>query len=50
MVVLFISVGRMLFLVPIFDNADPLFALVIIPSFYLPHVEVIDQNPANGSL
>jgi len=35
---------------PIIDIADPLFTLVIIPGFYLHHVEVVDQNPASGSL
>jgi len=28
---LFISIGRVQFLAPTFDNADPLFALVITP-------------------
>jgi len=48
MTVLFISIGRMSFLAPIFDNADQLFALVITPSFYLHHIEVVDQDPANA--
>jgi len=39
---LFISIGRMPFLVPILDNTEPLFALVIASSFYLHHVEVAD--------
>jgi len=38
--VLFISIGQMLFLAPILDSADPLFALVITPGFYLHHVVV----------
>jgi len=37
-VVLFISIGRMPFLVPTLDNADPLFVLVITPGFYLHHI------------
>jgi len=37
--VLFISNGRISFLAPIFDSADPLFALMIAPGFYLHHVE-----------
>jgi len=48
--VLFISIGRMAFLSPNLDNANPLFALVIIPAFYLHHVEVADQNPASVAL
>jgi len=48
--VLFISIGRMPFLAPTLDNADPLFALVIKPGFYLHHVEVADLDPASGSL
>jgi len=51
MTVLFISIGRMPFLVPTVDNADPLFALVITLGFYLHHVEVADQqDPASGCL
>jgi len=38
------------FLVPTLDNADPLFALVTTPGYYLHHVEVADQDPASGSL
>jgi len=39
------------FLAPTLDiNADPLFALVIAPGFYLHHVVVVDQDPASGSL
>jgi len=48
--VLFISIGRMPFLSPTLDNANPLFALVITPGFYLHHVEVADRDPASGSL
>jgi len=39
------------FQAPILDNADPLFALVIITlGFYLHHVEVADHNQASSSL
>jgi len=48
--VLFISIGRMPFLPPTVDIADPLFALVIKLSFYLHHLEVADQEPASGCL
>jgi len=48
--VLYISIGRMPFLVLTLDNASPPFALVITPGFYLHHVEVADQDPASGSL
>jgi len=48
--VLFIYIGRMLFLARTLDNADSHFALVITPGFYLHHVEVADQDPASGSL
>jgi len=38
----------MRFLALSFDNADPLFAQVVInPGFYLHHVEVADQDSAN---
>jgi len=50
MAVLFIYIDRMLFMAPTLDNADPLFALVITPGFYLHHVEVADKDPASGSL
>jgi len=40
----------MLVLTPTLDNADPLFALVIISSFYLHHVEVVDQDPGSQLL
>jgi len=43
MAALIISTDRMIFLAPTFDNADPLFALVITPGLYLHHVEVADQ-------
>jgi len=45
--VLFISLGRMPALAPTLGNDDPLFALVITPSFYLPHVELADHDPAS---
>jgi len=48
--VLLIFFGQMSFLALTFDNADPLFALVITPGFYLHHVEVADQDAASGSL
>jgi len=50
MAALFISIGRMPFLAPTLDNANPLVSVVITPGFYLHHVEVTDQNPASGSL
>jgi len=50
MAVLFISIDRMSFLAPTLDNADPLFVLVTTPGIYLHYVEVVDQNPASGSL
>jgi len=40
--VLFISIDRMPFPPPTLDNADPLFALVTTPGFYLHHVDVAD--------
>jgi len=49
MTVLFIFIDRMLFRVQTLNNADPLFALVIKPSFYLHHVEVAYQELASGS-
>jgi len=39
-----------LFLAPTLDIADPLFALMMTPGLYLPHLEVADQDPASGSL
>jgi len=50
MAVLFISIGWTFFQGPTFDNADPLFALMITPDLYLHHREVADQDPASGSL
>jgi len=50
MAVLFISIGRMLFVAPTLDNANPLFGLGITPDFHLHPVEVADQDPASGSL
>jgi len=47
---LFISIGRMPFLAPTPDDADPLLALALSPCFYLHHVEAADQDPASGSL
>jgi len=44
--VLFIFIDRMPFLTPTFDNADPLFALLITLGFYLQHVQVACQDPA----
>jgi len=37
-------------LAPILDNAEPPFAMVIVPGFYLHYIEVVDQDPANDSL
>jgi len=50
MAVMFFDIGRMLFLAPTPDTADPLFALAITPDFYMHHLEVVDQDPARGSL
>jgi len=50
MAVLFISIGRMPFLMPTLNNADMLFSLWITTGFYLHHVEVADQDPTSGSL
>jgi len=50
MAVLFISIGRMPFLASTLGNADPLFAMVITPGFYLHHVGVADQDTTTGSL
>jgi len=48
--VLFISIGRIPYLAPTLDNADPLFALVIvIPCFHLHQLEVANQDPVSGS-
>jgi len=32
------------------DNADQLFAVVIAPDFFLHRIEVVDEDPASGSL
>jgi len=50
MAVLFMSIGWTLFLALTLDNADPLFALVITPGFYLHHIKMADQDPASGRL
>jgi len=50
MTVLFVSIGRMPFLVPTLDNADLLFALLITPGLYMHLVEVVDEDSAIGSL
>jgi len=42
--VLLIFIARMPFLMPTLDNADPFFALVIIPGFYLNLIEVAVQD------
>jgi len=39
---LFIPMGRMPFLAPTLDNADPLFEFVKKTGFYLNHLEVTD--------
>jgi len=36
------------FLAPTFDNADPLFPLVITPGFYQHHIEMEYQDPDSG--
>jgi len=43
-------IGWMAFLAQTLDNADPFFAPVTTPGFYLHHVEVADQNLASGNL
>jgi len=40
----------LIFLAPTLDSADPLFALVTTPGFYLNRVKVADQDPASNSL
>jgi len=50
MAVLFMSIFRMHFLAPTLANADPLFALVLIPGFYLHPIELVDQDSASGCL
>jgi len=47
---LLISLGWMPFLAPILDNADPLFAQVMTPGFYLHHIEVGDKNPPSATI
>jgi len=47
MAALFNSIDRMLFRALTLGNAD-LFTLVITPGFYLPHVKVVDQDPASA--
>jgi len=47
----FIPINRIPLLAPTLDNAHPLFAPVVItPDFYLNHEEVVDHDPASGSL
>jgi len=43
MTVLFIFIGQIPIPEATIYKADPLFALMIIPDFYLPHVVVADQ-------
>jgi len=50
MAVVFIFIGRMPFLGPTLDNADPLFAQGIAPGFYLHRLKVADHDPARDSL
>jgi len=62
MAILFISIGRMPFLAPTIDNADPLFALVIKPGSYFFNVffskihcnfvlqETLDENCCMSAL
>jgi len=47
---LFISIDQLPFLASTIENADPLFAMVITPGYYLHYVEVADQDPVSGSL
>jgi len=47
---LFISIGQMPFLAPMLDNADPLFALVITPGFYLRRGCGLGPSIYSGSL
>jgi len=49
MAVLFISIGRMPFRLPTLDNADPVYAPMITPCFYLHHLDVADQDRAGDS-
>jgi len=46
MAVLFISIGRMPFMTPTLDNADPLFVFVMTPGFYL-HTRYKRQSKTN---
>jgi len=46
----FFFIGRMPFLAPTLDYADPIFILVITPGFYMHNEEVADQDPASGGL
>jgi len=50
MAVVFNSICRMPFLAPILDETDPLSALVKTLGFYLHRVQVVNQDPASGSL
>jgi len=47
MAVWFISIFWMPFLTPTLDYADPHFALVMTPDFYLHHEKVEDQDPVS---
>jgi len=49
-VVSFISIDRMPFLAPTLDNANPLYSLVTTLGSYLHDIEVVEQDPASGSL
>jgi len=44
MAVWFISIDQMPFLAPTLNNADPLFALMITPGFYLHHEEMTNMG------
>jgi len=46
----FISIGRMPFLAPTLNNANPLYDLVMTQGLYLHHLEVADQDSASCSL
>jgi len=41
---IFFSINEMHFLAPTLDNADPLFAVVIMPGFYMNQVELADLD------
>jgi len=47
---LFIFIERMPFMGPTLDNDNSHFALRLKPSFYLHHVEVVDQDPTSAQL